>query len=178
MIALIIGGSGSGKSEFAENICAKFGNEKLYIATMKPYGNEAKDRILKHKNMRENKGFTSVDCYENISAIKISTRYNTILVECISNLLANEMYSENCDKLILKHKICDDILKLYETAENLIIVTNDINCDVNSYTDDTLFYIKMLGEINQILVQKADIVVEIVCGIPIFLKGSFNENNN
>lgn len=40
MFILVTGGSGSGKSEFAENIAMKLGGKMLYVATMKPYDDE------------------------------------------------------------------------------------------------------------------------------------------
>ena len=44
MFALIFGGSGSGKSEYAEKLSCELAqkNEKYYIATMIPYGEEGK----------------------------------------------------------------------------------------------------------------------------------------
>ena len=47
MFALIFGGSGSGKSEYAEKLSCELAqkNEKYYIATMIPYGEEGKKRV-------------------------------------------------------------------------------------------------------------------------------------
>ena len=40
MFILVTGGSGSGKSEFAENIAMKLGGKMLHVETMKPYDDE------------------------------------------------------------------------------------------------------------------------------------------
>lgn len=42
-IILVIGGAGSGKSEYAERLCEKLsdGNKKFYLATMKNDGSKA-----------------------------------------------------------------------------------------------------------------------------------------
>lgn len=47
MFALIFGGSGSGKSEYAEKLSCELAqkNEKYYIATMIPYGEEGKKEL-------------------------------------------------------------------------------------------------------------------------------------
>ena len=59
---LITGGSGSGKSEYAESLFSEIKNtEKYYIATMKPFGKEAKERIQKHRRMRSGKGFITLE---------------------------------------------------------------------------------------------------------------------
>ena len=51
MFALIFGGSGSGKSEYAEKLSCELAqkNEKYYIATMIPYGEEGKKRVDEKK---------------------------------------------------------------------------------------------------------------------------------
>ena len=59
MMVTVTGGSGSGKSEYAENILAelvnktKEHNKLYYIATMKPYGEDAARRIKRHYKLRE-----------------------------------------------------------------------------------------------------------------------------
>ena len=58
MIVLVIGGSGSGKSEFAENICMELpAEEKRYIATMQAFDEESRARIAKHRKARSGDAF-------------------------------------------------------------------------------------------------------------------------
>ena len=47
MLIVVTGVSGSGKSEYAEQICCRLSGDrkKYYIATMQPYGEEGKKRI-------------------------------------------------------------------------------------------------------------------------------------
>ena len=51
MVALIIGGSGSGKSEFAEKLAARIsdGHEKYYIATMEIFDEESEKKAERHR---------------------------------------------------------------------------------------------------------------------------------
>lgn len=77
MFILVTGGSGSGKSEFAENIAMKLGGKMLYVATMKPYDDECLKRIERHRKMRDGKGFRTVECYTDLSEITEKCRYNT-----------------------------------------------------------------------------------------------------
>ena len=57
MLIIITGVSGSGKSEYAEQICCRLAgdNKKYYVATMQPFGEEGRIRIEKHKRQREGK---------------------------------------------------------------------------------------------------------------------------
>ena len=56
-------------------------------------------------------------------------------------------------------------------AKDLIIVTNDVFSDGIFYPEETMNYMKLLGRINQKLFQISDRTVEVVCGIPVELKG-------
>ena len=77
MMELVTGGSGSGKSAYAEDrICALYEEyrktgkkeQKLYyIATMYPYGTETEEKIADHRRRREGKGFRTLEWYTNIT---------------------------------------------------------------------------------------------------------------
>ena len=67
MIHLITGGSGSGKSAFAEASIVALGEaQRFYIATMYPFDEESFRRIERHRNMRKEKKFTTVECYTGL----------------------------------------------------------------------------------------------------------------
>ena len=59
MLVLIIGGSGSGKSAYAEDYITKLSKDcrKYYIATMQVYDEEGQKKVFKHQKMRDGKGF-------------------------------------------------------------------------------------------------------------------------
>ena len=104
MLTVVTGGSGSGKSELAENIAVKFTGKKYYIAAMQPFGEEALKRIERHRKMRAEKGFETIEKYTDIDELTF-TRKDLVLLECVSNLCANEMFSGRMDKNIAADKI-------------------------------------------------------------------------
>ena len=67
-------------------------------------------------------------------------------------------------------KICSSLKSLGETAENLVIVSNNIFEDGIEYDESTKEYMKALGEINVFAAEIADKVTEVVCGIPMEVK--------
>lgn len=70
MIVLVIGGSGSGKSEFAETICMELPAEKkCYIATMQAFDEESRARIAKHRKARSGKGFETIEQGTHLEAV-------------------------------------------------------------------------------------------------------------
>lgn len=60
---MITGGSGSGKSSYAEDCITKISKncKKYYIATMQVFDEEGKQRIERHKNMRSGKNFKTIE---------------------------------------------------------------------------------------------------------------------
>lgn len=61
MITLVTGGSGSGKSAYAEDVAVSAeGTEKYYIATMQIYDAEGERKVERHRKLRAGKGFTTV----------------------------------------------------------------------------------------------------------------------
>jgi len=62
MIRFVYGGSGSGKSAFAEQLVVSCGAErKYYVATMKVYDDEGRRKVARHQKLRENKGFVTIE---------------------------------------------------------------------------------------------------------------------
>ena len=66
MITLITGGSGSGKSAYAEKYICRVSNEngykeKYYIATMQVFDDEGQRKIDRHRRLRAGKGFITIE---------------------------------------------------------------------------------------------------------------------
>lgn len=172
MFILVTGGASCGKSEYGEKLL-KTKKDKLYIATMKPYGDEEFKKIAKHRLMRQGKGFETLEAYENISALRLKKRYDAILFECISNVLANEKFGSaggNENKNIVEG-IFNAVQYLSKNTESLVVISNQVDMDGLEYDTVTSDYIKQHTEINARLAEIADTVIEVVFGIPIFLKG-------
>lgn len=167
MLSLILGGSGSGKSEYAENLAVS--HEKLplvYIATMQPFDQEGKLRVEKHRKMRADKNFTTIERYINLETLEVP-KNSVLLLECMSNLVANEMYAEGGAGADTVERIMDGILHLLKESEHFVIVTNNVFDDGMEYDPETHRYLSYLGEINQKLASIAEQVTESVHGIPV-----------
>lgn len=174
-LILILGGSASGKSEYAEQYAVRLSGASrrcYYIATMEDTGEESLHRIRKHQERRRQMQFCTVECYRNIATLVQQNRIQenaVVLLECLTNLLANEMFHApgngsftEClpDKLVL------DIQKLCKIAD-VIVVSGDVSRDGCTYDASTMEYIRALSVINNRLAEIADETVEVVCGIPL-----------
>lgn len=173
MMILISGGSGSGKSALGEELLSKcVGYPKIYIATMKPFGEEAHNRILRHQDMRKNKGFSTMEVYQDLESIALNGECD-ILLECMSNLLSNEMFCKNPNSDLVS-KIIKGVEHLRDNCKNLVVISNEIFSDGCNYDKSIVEYIKTLGIINQRVAELSDIVVECVYGNPVVYKGDLS----
>lgn len=171
MIVLVTGGSGSGKSAFAEDKVLSFGEaRRIYIATMYPFDMESKKRVHRHRNMRAGKGFETVECYTNLKDLLLP-KDSVVLLECMSNLVANEMFQKDGAKERTVEEILEGIREIAGYVRHLVIVTNEIFSEAAIYEGETETYRKYLGDINRSLGEMADEVYEVVYGIPLCVKG-------
>lgn len=163
MMTLVIGGGASGKSPFAEGLIAKVGlSPRLYIATMRPWDEECLARIARHQLMRKHKGFDTLECYEDLLHAETGG-YPAVLLECLGNLLLNDPNREG---------ILEGIIRLSESAEEFVIVSNDVFSDGGGYGEFTDEYVENLAWLHREIAKRAQRVIEMVSGCPIFHKGA------
>ena len=171
MFVTVTGGSGSGKSAFAEEQILKFPEKnRLYIATMVCFDEESRQRVKRHRKMRKEKHFDTLECPTDLVHVRIP-KDTAVLLECMSSLAANEVFSPEGAKEHAYEAICDGILHLKEQAADVCVVTNEIFSDGILYEGESEKYKKQLGQINCNLAEMADDVVEVVYGIPVWHKG-------
>ena len=167
---LITGGSGSGKSAYGEKRILEAGEmTRYYIATMEVFGEEGRKKVERHKKLRQGKGFITIESPKDVGREKVLEMFRpdgqkkAVLLECISNLTANEMFGSSFGEgsepgrrtEALAEKICTDIEKIDKAA------------DGEMYEKETLEYIRLLGLVNCRLAKMASEVVEVVYGIPV-----------
>lgn len=215
MITLIMGGSGSGKSAYAEDYALTQAGKSLkyYIATMQIYDAEGQRKVERHRKLRAGKGFITIEqptdiaeaglqivtvqqseCRQKMNMVEVSgaadeveekrsasiagdereetQNASTALLECMSNLVANEMFSSEQmpDVDTVVEEIVQGIASLTSQLSHLVIVSNNVFEDGIEYDETTLRYIEALGRINTRLAEMADHVVEVVVGIPVIIK--------
>lgn len=171
MMILIIGQAASGKSAYAESVAVALGGGLCYLATMAAQDAESRRRIEKHRHMRAGKDFFTLELPIGIGRACPAVLGKTVLVECLSNLVANEMYLPGGAGRQAGARIMQDILALRSGCRNLILVGNDVFCDGVKYEEGTMEYMEILGNLQCATAACADVVAEVVCGLPLFHKG-------
>ena len=167
MIVLVTGGSGCGKSTWAEKLVASLPNEKrVYIATMQVYDEESVRRVARHRAQRADKGFATLECEKNLNPATIEEG-SIVLFEDLVNWVANEMFDGGDAS-----RIIPALTALAARCRHLIIVTNDVFSDGVDYAESTQEYLRILAQVNNAAAQLADSVVEVVYSIPVAVKGA------
>ncbi len=177
MMILVTGGSGSGKSAFAEDTVLSLGDAgRIYIATMFPFDKESEKRVERHRRMRAGKGFQTVERYTDLKGLTLPGE-GTVLLECMSNLVANEMFMEGGAGENTVEAVMEGICRVRSRVRHLVIVTNEIFSEACAYGVDTVRCQEYLGRVNAGLAVMADSVVEVVYGIPVYHKGTEADNH-
>ncbi len=166
MIVFLTGGSGCGKSTYAEKLVASMpAGRRVYLATMQVYDEESERRVARHRAQRAGKGFETVERWKDLAGAPIAPG-STVLLEDLPNLLAGEMF-DGGDWT----RVIPALRALASQCENLVIVSNDVFSDGVTYPDETQEYLRRLAQINAAAAGLADYAAEVVYSIPVPLKG-------
>lgn len=196
MLYIVTGGSGSGKSEYAEQIAAQCRNRNgatlWYLATMRIWDDEGRKRVERHRRMRAAKGFETIERYTGLETLELREKFeepNPAGLDAeretdslkhwesrqvaqksviLLECMSNLVFNEFYDQENgAQERILQGIKHLQKQCRDLIIVTNEIFSDGMTYDSESERYIELLGRINRELGQMADSVTEVVYGIPL-----------
>ena len=188
-LLLITGGSGSGKSAYAERTLLsrmppEGGGRAVYLATMENTGPEAAARVARHRAMRARHGeaagrtFVTLEQPVDLGGAAVLPG-DFVLVEDLGNLLANELWSPaGAGGGGAEARILSGVKALMERAALLAVVSVDIFAGGDGYAPEILDYIRTLGRLHRTLAALAEESAEVVCGIPLAGKGlpAYNEH--
>ena len=167
MLTLIIGGAGSGKSVFAEELLCKLPGRRIYLAAMLPRDAESYARVEKHRARRACLHFETLERGLDLAGADIPHHAN-VLLEDLSNLLANELYEPEGGGTGAVYRA---LAHWIDGSEHLTVVTNEVFSGGADYDAECLRYLRALADLNRWLAGRAELVVEVVCGLPNVLKG-------
>jgi adenosylcobinamide kinase/adenosylcobinamide-phosphate guanylyltransferase len=175
---LVLGGSRSGKSEFAEKIAADTNKRVAYIATAAICDEEMAERVRLHQERRPGNWVT---VEEKIDVPGVLAKYgqgDVLLLDCvtvwITNLLLEQQHSDlKSASMKNEQHILEQVARISEAVENgadLIVVSSEVGLGlIPEYPLGRVFR-DLAGKANQLLALKADSVFLLVAGIPMEIK--------
>lgn len=170
MYTLLLGPGKSGKSRLAERLACQTGARLLYVATMIPVGGgEAGDaRVERHRAQRAGLGFITVECPADLNSVP-AVAGDTVLLEDISNLLANNLFGEGAPRGA--DAVAADVAALSKRCGQLLVVSlTGVEPDAR-YDAETNRYVTAMKEINAKLWSAAHTVITVEGGLPSVRKG-------
>lgn len=177
-LILALGGSRSGKSEFAEKIALGLGERVIYIATAAVRDQEMEERVRLHRGRRPSTWETVEEEKNILNVLEKGRAGDVFLLDCITvwitNLLLDEgtpgKDSEPAEKAAW---ILDCVARLSNAVEkglHLVVVSNEVGLGlVPEYPLGRVFR-DLAGKVNQVLAAKADQVFFTVAGLPLEIK--------
>ena len=118
--------------------------------------------------MRAKKNFQTLECYTGLKKLKVPAG-SCVLLESMSNWLANEMYQEQGAKERTVEAVMKDPF-FVGTGRELVVVTNEIFSDGIEYSPETVQYQAFSGQINQEIAKMAGNVKKWFTGSPVSQK--------
>jgi adenosylcobinamide kinase/adenosylcobinamide-phosphate guanylyltransferase len=170
VVTLIVGGVGSGKSRYAQNL-AQISTTVVFIATAQPIDDEMNLKIQRHRLQRPSKWTTIEEPFELEAAIvELVPSSSFLIIDCITTFTAN---------LLEKDMTRDDILEkidgiceaLRELKCSVAIVSNEVGSGIVPAFASGRGFRELLGEANQRIARVSDNVILMVAGCPLAVKG-------
>jgi len=165
-VTLVLGGAGSGKSLYAENLMNDY-PDCLYIATAEARDRDMQHRIHKHQQRRGEQWQLieeKIDIAEIIAAKARPKR--PLLVDCLTLWLANLLETENNPELAF-HKLAE-VLK--SVTGPVVLVSNEVGLGGIAATAETRKFMDHQGRLNQVIANVADRVILVIAGQALTLK--------
>jgi adenosylcobinamide kinase/adenosylcobinamide-phosphate guanylyltransferase len=168
-IILVTGGARSGKSRYAEERTLLFGARRLYVATAEAKDEEMARRIEEHKLRRGSAWLTVEEPVELCSVLLAHrSRIDAALIDCLTLWLSNLLLREN--DVSMERRFHDLLETLPRLDFHVVLVTNEVGWGIVPDNALARGFRDLAGSVNQRLAARANEVVLMVAGIPMFLK--------
>lgn len=177
-IILVTGGTRSGKSGYALQLAERISPPHCFIATCRVSDQEMAERVKKHQDERAETLWKTVEEPLNLQTAFIkNSNYSSYLVDCLTLWVSNVMEScdqtnSSCDENDIERQIDQLFCYLKNIDSTVIFVTNEVGMGIVPENRLARRYRDLVGFCNRIVASRADDVVLISCGLPLYLKKS------
>lgn len=164
----IVGGVRSGKSRYARDLAKGISKKVAFIATCIPHDEEMKKRIAIHKKSRPRFWRVIEEGRDVESALnKLKNKFDVVIIDCLGLLISNFLHY-GLDEEVIKKKI-KTIIKILSNANfTTILVSNEVGSSIVPENLLARRFQDILGLSNQMIAKKADEVIFMQAGIPVF----------
>lgn len=166
-LTLVIGGARSGKSAFAERLVTATARPRRYIATAEAWDDEMRSRIAQHRTDRGEDWRTVEAPLDLPGALAGVEAGEVVLIDCATLWLTNHLLAD--------HDIAAEATALLAAlagcAAPVIVVSNETGWGIVPENALARRFRDEQGRLNQRLAASAGLVVTVIAGLPLALKG-------
>lgn len=166
-LTLILGGAASGKSGFAEDLVRQMSKAPAYIATAQVFDDEMAAKVARHRAMRGT-GWTTIE--EPLDLGQAMAQVNSsqpVLIDCATLWLTNIILG---DHDVGRHTQ-DFLLAIAQHPSSVVVVSNEVGQGIVPENALARQFRNAQGQLNQQIAGQADLVVAVMAGLPLVLKG-------
>ena len=164
---LVLGGSSSGKSAFAERLVMGTGRARHYVATAQAFDDEMRAKIAEHQVQRGPDWVTHEAPFDLsiLSSVKAS---EVMLLDCATLWLSNALLAER--------NMADAQATFMDAVRTcpapIVVVSNEVGHGIVPDHKLGRVFRGAQGRLNQAMAADADLVVFVTAGLPQVLKGN------
>lgn len=171
-VTLVLGGASSGKSAFAEKLVKSQPGVHVYLASAQAFDDEMAAKITRHRDAR-GQGWQTVEAPLDIAAqLGKFGNGDVVLFDCATLWLSNHMLADH-DITAQQNNL---IRALADCAAPVVVVSNEVGHSVVPENTLSRQFRDAQGKLNQQIAANADLVVAVMAGLPMVLKGSLPES--
>jgi len=164
--SFVLGGARSGKSRFAEALVTAQAGPWTYVATAQAFDDEMRARIALHRERRA-EGWITVEAPLDLPEAILASR-RPVLVDCLTLWLTNVMLGE--------HDVAAAVVALEaalaRVAVPVVLVSNEVGLGIVPDNALARRFRDAAGVLHQRIAARAELVVMMVAGLPLYVKGS------
>lgn len=166
-LTLVLGGAASGKSAWAENLLVNSGLKPVYVATGRGMDAEMQAKIKIHQ-IRRGAGWSVVEAPGSLAeALSQGDPGAGILVDCATMWLSNRLLAQQS----LEDAPERFSRELSNATAPVVIVSNEVGQGIVPENAMARAFREAQGRLNISLAARADLVVQVIAGLPNVLKG-------
>ena len=163
----MIGGARSGKSAVAERLVRASARPRRYIATAEAWDDEMRDRIARHRADRGTDWTTVEAPIDLAGALAACPPDQIVLVDCATLWLTNRMLAGH-DTAAAAVEL---LAALAACPAPVVVVSNEVGWSIVPENALARAFRDAQGRLNQQLAAQAGLVVAVMAGLPLALKG-------
>jgi adenosylcobinamide kinase / adenosylcobinamide-phosphate guanylyltransferase len=166
-LMIVTGGAKSGKSRYAEQVVTGSGRPRVYIATAQVWDDEMRAKVEAHRVDRGGDWHT-VEAPQNVArALAQVPADSVVLLDCATMWLTNCMLDERD----LEAETAALLAALAACPAPVVVVTNELGWSIVPDNALARRFRDAQGRLNQRLAAEAAVVVAVISGLPLALKG-------